>query len=134
MALCYGVNPGHRPSDVASTSQRLDVSELELKLDAALKENIVLREQNSQLSLELERIQAMENTCTECIRLRSAHDEAEAISTASYNQAIDAENLIVFFYQEKVRVAEDLALKAQSARYAANVALREAEAEVRGAC
>jgi hypothetical protein len=53
----------------------------------------------AELSLELERHQALEATCTECLRLQSVCAEIEARSLAVENaQAFDC---------EKVRVAEE---------------------------
>jgi hypothetical protein len=51
-------------SNVASSSYQPNVSELEFKLEAVFKENTLLYGQNNELSLELERYQAMEATCT----------------------------------------------------------------------
>jgi hypothetical protein len=53
----------------------------------------------AKLSLELERHQALEATCIECLRLQSVYAKMEARSLAFENaQAFD---------REKVRVAEE---------------------------
>lgn len=46
VTVCYGIAPGPMDSDVPSTSQQPTMLELELQLEAALKENATLREQN----------------------------------------------------------------------------------------
>jgi hypothetical protein len=88
-------------SNVASSSYQPNVSELEFKLEAVFKENTLLCGQNNELSLELERYQAMEATCTECFCLQAVCAEVEAKSIAVENSQA--------FYRERVRVVEDLA-------------------------
>lgn len=59
IAICYGMAPEHRASNVASTSHQPNVPKLEFKLEAALKENAQLHGEDNELLLELERHQSM---------------------------------------------------------------------------
>ncbi|KAB9384667.1 hypothetical protein FH972_027029 [Carpinus fangiana] len=71
LALCHGIVLEPRDSEAASSSRTPVASELELKLEAALKENALLKEKNRDLSLELGKHQAMQVKCSECLRLQA---------------------------------------------------------------
>ena len=58
-----------RDSEATSSSRIPVASELELKLEAALKENALFKEKNCDLSLELKKHQAMQVNCSKCLRL-----------------------------------------------------------------
>jgi hypothetical protein len=69
VALCHGIVLEPKDYEAASSSHTLVASELELKLEAALKENALLKEKNHDLSLELEKHQPLQVNCFECLHL-----------------------------------------------------------------